>query len=148
MDQRIQAFDDIDDLFAAVDQGVQKAMANTLPRQNEITYGDYWMRVWEDIAIFGYISTREELDAEEIRLGATEEELAWEHESMDYSYGRGFRFGRAYSVIEPRGELGDTHVSVMVPITKEEFEQARAVDWQLEEIMKQDWPQKAVERLF
>ena len=42
---------------------------------------------------------------------------------------RGYRFGRAYSVIVPDGEFGSTHVSEMVPLRKEEFEDARKAGW-------------------
>jgi hypothetical protein len=147
MEQQIQFFDDIDDMFAALDKGVKKANDMTLPRQKLIQYGDYWMRMWEDLIIFGRISTTEELDAEERRLGATEEEIAYEHEAMDYSYSRGFRFGRAYSIVEPTGELGDTHISQMVPITKEEFEDAKRLNWDADAVIASDWFIGAIERL-
>ena len=147
MESRIQMYDNVEDMFAAIDKGVQRAKSMILPRQARITYGDYWMRIWEDILIFGRIDTVAELDEEERRLGASEEELTYEHKMMQGSYNNGFRFGRAYSIIEPRGELGDTHVATMVPITKEEFESARDLNWIPEKIIQQDWFFDAVERL-
>jgi len=43
---------------------------------------------------------------------------------------RGYIFGRAFSVIEPRGELGSTHVANMWPISKAAFEEAKNQNWQ------------------
>jgi hypothetical protein len=43
---------------------------------------------------------------------------------------RGYLFGTAYSVVEPEGELGSTHVYNAWPISKEAFEEARAHGWQ------------------
>ena len=142
--QHIQFFDNTDDMFDAISRGVESAKARATEKQNAITYGDYWMRMWEGFLIFGYIQTREELDAEERRLGASEEELESEHEAMDYSYSNGFRFGRAYSIIESEGELGDTHVSDMIPITKEEFEQAKECFWSLEAVQQLPWFNKTL----
>lgn len=135
----VQFFDNTDDMFDAIRRGVEQAKARATPEQNTITYGDYWMRMWEDILIFGYIHTREELDAAEVKLGATQEELEYEHRVYDASYNDGFRFGTAYSAIEPNGELGDTHVSDMTKITKEEFESAKLLDWDLDMVINTDW---------
>lgn len=41
----------------------------------------------------------------------------------------GYAFGKCYSVVVPDGELGDSHISVLVPITREEFELARSRGW-------------------
>ena len=126
-------------MFESIHKGVEAAKNRATPKQNAITYGDYWMRSWEDFLIFGYIYTREEMDSEERRLGASEEEIEWEHQTYDDSYNNGFRFGRAYSVIEPEGELGDTHVCDMIPITKEEFEQSKDLHWIPEKISELPW---------
>lgn len=147
MEQRIQAFDNLDDMFAAIDAGVQRAKTMILPRQARIQQGDYWMRIWEDLLIFGYIHTTEELDAEERRLGASEEEIEEQHRVMAASYENGFRFGTAYSVVEARGELGDTHVATMVPLTKEEFEEAKSFNWEPDVIIRLPWFNTAIERL-
>lgn len=144
----IQMFDDFDAMFDAIDKGVEKAQAMTLPVQERITYGDYWMRYWEDFLIFGYIHTSEEVEAKERELGADDAEILYERRMMLSSYNRGFRFGTAYSTLCPEGELGDTHVASMVPLTREEFEQARELGWNTEEIIQTDWFNTAVERFF
>jgi len=134
-----QVFDDVDEMFEAIGKGVDAAKARATPRQNAITYGDYWMRAFEDFLIFGRITPEAELWATEAELGASEEELEWEMASMKANYDNGFRFGRAYSVVEPEGELGDTHVCDMVPITEEEFNQSKGLHWIPEEISKLPW---------
>ena len=148
----IQSFDNFEDMQKTLSDQIEKAKSWILPPQEQITYGDYWMRIWDDgygskFLICGYIHTLEELDETERRLGASEEEIAEEHETMQYSYNNGFRFGKAYSVIESRGELGDTHVSQMVPITKQEFEDAKLLDWELSSTVNLPWFRKAIERL-
>lgn len=40
-----------------------------------------------------------------------------------------FRFTRGYSALCPQGEMGDTHTSVMTPISREEFLAAKAKGW-------------------
>lgn len=42
---------------------------------------------------------------------------------------RGYLFGYAYSVVEPDGEVGDTHVANVFPISEAAFEEARAHGW-------------------
>jgi len=135
----VESFDNFDDMMAAISRGVEQAKSRATIAQNAITYGDYWMRIWEDFLICGYIYTKEEMDAIEVKLGASQEELEYEHRVYDASYKDGFRFGRAYSQIEPDGELGDTHVSDMTKITKEEFESAKILNWDLDDIVNTDW---------
>lgn len=140
----VQFFENTQDMFDAIQRGVEQAQARTTPKQAAITYGDYWMRFWdtgygEVLLIFGYITPFEEMMQTERDLGADDEELAYERDMMKANYERGFRFGRAFSVVEPDGELGETHVSAMIPITKEEFDEARAVRWIPAEIDKLSW---------
>jgi hypothetical protein len=125
----VQSFNSDEEMWNAIRKGILTAKERATPEQNAITYGDYWMRVWEDFLIFGTISHPDDLDAAERLLGASEEEIKAERKMLAESYENGFRFGKAYSVIVPEGELGDTHVSEMTKITKEEFEEAKALGW-------------------
>jgi hypothetical protein len=99
--------------------------------QLDIGYGDYFIRVWDrDLVIYGKVIPREELVADEKRLGADDRELSWTMNAHDKAYARGYRFGWCYSEAEPDGELGSTHVSSMLKkITKEEFEAAKVNGW-------------------
>lgn len=140
----VQFFDNTQDMFDAIQRGVEQAQARTTPKQSAITYGDYWMRFWdtgygETLLIFGHITPFEEMMQTERDLGADDEELAYERDMMKTSYERGFRFGRAFSVVEPDGELGETHVSDMIPLSKEEFDEARLLRWIPEEVKKLPW---------
>lgn len=135
-----QAFDDVDEMFASIRRGVEDAKSRATDKQNSITYGDYWMRNWNnDLLIFGHITPYDDLVADSRRLCADEDEFQWEMESMKGNYDNGFRFGRAYSVACPEGELGDTHVSTMIPISEEAFEEAKSLNWSPMEIAKCDW---------
>lgn len=120
------AIDDFDEFFEKLHEDERVAMENLLPLQQEITYGSYWIRAMPGYGcfIFGRVYTEEE-------VAEGEEPLTIE--MMKESHDRGYRFGTAASVIEPRGELGDTHVSHMFPITKEEYEAVEQQDWKLTE---------------
>lgn len=132
-------YDSPEEMFEAIGRGVEAAKKRATAKQNAITYGDYWMRAFEDILIFGHIYSEEELWTAEAELGASEEEIKEEKEMMAGNYENGFRFGRAYSLICPEGELGDTHVSDMIPITQQEFEDAEDLYWIPDAIRQLPW---------
>jgi hypothetical protein len=78
---------------------------------------------------------REELAAYHVNdvseLGDEERsEFNHSRKMMRDSRSRGYIFGRGYSVIEPDGELGSTHVANMWPISKAAFDEAREQKWQ------------------
>lgn len=129
-----KGFDSTEEMFAYITEGVKQAKSRATDEQNAITYGDYWMRYWPegDLYIFGYIIPPDELYASSAYEGVSKKEIEWEKQAAEENYQNGFRFGRAYSVVEPDGELGDTHVSDMSKITKEEFEFAKSYHWQAE----------------
>jgi hypothetical protein len=129
-------FDDVDEMFAAIRRGTERANQLASPEQKALTYGDYWMREWdtgygEIIQIFGYIMTQEEIYSDPVYEDIDSGELEWEKEDAKANYDNGYRFGRAYSVVVPEGELGDTHVYDMTPITKEQFLAAKENGWNL-----------------
>jgi hypothetical protein len=135
----VQSFDNAEDMFAAINRGVEAAKRRATPRQWAISYGDYWLRTFEGFIIAGRITPEAELWGAEEELGASGEELEEERRMMEDSYADGFRFGKAWSIACPEGELGDTHISDMIPITKEEFEQLKDLDWIPEDINKLPW---------
>jgi hypothetical protein len=124
-------FESLDDAFDYMRQAEEKANATLLPSQQSITWGSYWMRPYEDFLIFGYVYTREENIAGEVKAGSSMEELEYTTRTLDSSHDRGYRFGMAYSIIEPRGELGSTHIANMCPIDREVFLTAQAQGWKL-----------------
>jgi hypothetical protein len=131
----VYSFDNLDDMFAAISSGTEEAKNRATPEQNAITYGDYWMREWDSgyeiIQIFGYIMTRPEIYDSPAYNDVPIDEMEWEMRSAEDNYNNGYRFGRAYSVIVPEGELGDTHVSEMTKIAKVIFDAAKENGWEL-----------------
>lgn len=123
----IVGFDSMEEMLAY--QAEQEAIANAqvLPKQLEITWGDYVFRVIDGLAIWGEIFTRETF------LGPNEddEELIAEWEDLQDAYDRGYRYGQWYSVVEPKGEYGSAHLVNLWKITERDFERARLVNWEV-----------------
>lgn len=55
------------------------------------------------------------------------------------SYDRGYRFGKAFSVMCPTGEYGSTHVSHMVPLRRSEFDDVLAAGYDARELLQHGW---------
>ena len=125
----IESFDSLDDAFEFMRRQEQLANEAVTDEQRNIAYGDYWVRHDQPVVIYGYIMTREELEHGELEAGAEPDELVETMRVMDSSYARGYRFGRCYSEWEPEGELGSTHISCMIKITREQFEHAQSRGW-------------------
>lgn len=134
----MEYFESLEDLFNAMHRDVDAANSRVTDEQRAIGYGDYFIRIWEGnpfmgpghLTIYGHVTPRDTFMKEEKELGAGDDELSWTMHSHDDSYRRGFRFGWHYSVVEPDGELGSTHISTMKKITREEFEAAKARGWE------------------
>lgn len=117
--------------------------ANSLltDEQKAITWGSPWMRLSPEmgVVVFGLIWTREQMLASDPE--------AFPH--YEESHARGYRFGGAWSDMTPpdrypQGELGDTHIYDMVPITPEEFEQAKAVGFNTAEVVNLPFVKRAI----
>lgn len=65
-------------------------------------------------------------------------ESVYEIRAVAESRTRGYLRGIAYSIIEPDGEHGSTHVSNVYPISKEAFEEARASGWRAVDVDRFD----------
>ena len=125
-----ESFDSFEEAVQAMRRAEARANAAAHDEQVRITYGDYWMSAYDaEFLIFGRVSTLAELDAEEKRLGAGVMERRVEQEMIEGAHARGYRFGKAFSIVEPDGEIGSTHCSVMVPITGEMFARAESHRW-------------------
>jgi hypothetical protein len=141
----MHGYKDIDEMFAHMAAAEKTAMERVLPEQRAMI--DSSQEQWflnlsvnpEELAIFGEAwslrrARKEELESYHVQsvdeLG--EEDRHAFHSSckmMADSRRRGYIFGRAYSEIEPRGELGSTHVADMWPLTEAAFNEAREQDW-------------------
>lgn len=83
----------------------------------------------EPVTIYVHIPTREQFRAAERKTGASEAEVGRSLADMDKAYARGWRDVRAFSRIEPGGDLGQVHCAVLTAITGGQFHAAKAAGW-------------------
>jgi len=127
----IVGFDDAQEALDYMSDQELQSIMNALDEQWRISWGSWVLRIVDELWIFGYIFTSEEL-VKELQEGAEEADL---HESLyelrhhQESYDRGYRYGRYHSVVVPDGEYGNAHVAALWEITKQDFEEARRNDW-------------------
>jgi hypothetical protein len=119
-----ESFDSMEEMFARMEAAEREANEGLLPQQIEIRddteHPRYWVRPYEGFLIFGHALSEEEVLATE-GPGIT-------HEVMTRRR-RGYLFGWCYSEIEPSGEVGDTHVANLMPISETAFLEAKAHGW-------------------
>jgi hypothetical protein len=135
----VRTYGSFDDMMADMAKAEEAANAAILPSQTKIGWGDYWMRAMDDFVIFGSIYTREAAKAACIAAGGSEQECSAEDRRLVDSFERGYRYGWAYSVVVPDGEPGSTHISTMVQISADEFEEAKALNWDIDQIANRPW---------
>lgn len=118
-----ESFDSFEEMQAYMRRKEEEANANVHPRQQDIDWGTYWVRLAPDLglAVFGYVNT----DAEIRALGEDRETMVM----LRDAHARGYRYGKAYSVLEPEGEWGSTHIANAWPITRAQFMQAKMAHW-------------------
>lgn len=123
--QSFDSFDAMMDAMAEAEQAANdKLFAAQIALRDDIEQPRYWYR-WADeidLHIFGEAYSREQQHESD---EATER---W----VDVRK-RGYLYGKAFSVYEPDGELGDTHAATVLPITKAQFELARTQEWKVEQ---------------
>lgn len=98
-----------------------EAMANktVTDKQREVVYGSYWIKA-TDSGVIEYGCVIPQQSAEGMQTAESVRALR-------DMYARGYRYSHAYSSLNPQGEYGDTHLAMLWPITKEEFENALKV---------------------
>ncbi len=106
-----ESFDNWEEVLEALDRGRRAADQVTQKWQwDEVVLGCYIVRVAHGLVIFSEI----------------------EHDYAEPNM-QGFVFGAHYSSVCPLGELGDVHRSaVLAVITKEQFEEAKSANWNVE----------------
>jgi hypothetical protein len=114
-----------------------KANASVSPKQQEIVYGSYWLRAVEGTGWFEYGHVLEQSLAESKQ---TKESVR----ALRDAYARGYRFSKAHSLYSVRGELGDSHIAVLWPITEEEFIAASAAGFA---VTQAQWEQDMLLRI-
>jgi hypothetical protein len=138
LEMAVKDFASWDEAQKFMAESEKAANARILPAQLEIGWGDCWVE-YDQISslwIFGKVFTREAGYASSIAAGASPNEAELEQVDLDDAYRRGYRFGKAYSVACPEGELGDTHISQMLSkLEPLEFVAARDRDWDFDQIV-------------
>ena len=124
----VQEFDNVDDMLDSMIEDQSTADDQVQPWQAAIKVGDYCVRYYAgEVAIFIEVLDALQLERE---AGASDEEVEYLRQELADEHMKNYRFGRCYSIMCPRGELGDTHIStISAVITKEAWEQAKANDW-------------------
>lgn len=137
-----QEFDNLEQMFQFMAEETDKANAALADEQKAVTWGSYWVRFYDlpaRILIFGHIPTWGEFVAgERSHYPATmntEETSEFEYTvaRMRENHDRGYMFGSAYSILEPRGELGDTHRGNLWPISQDLFDHAEDRAWVMDD---------------
>ncbi len=133
----IMSFDNLDEAAAYMREAEKQAEARLTSAQREVSWGDCWVTYYREagIWIFGEVFTPERNHQSSIKAGASIDEANEEDESLQDAHARGYRFGRAYSVACPEGELGSTHIANMLgKITPEELSAAMDCEWEAERL--------------
>lgn len=116
-----------------------RALAAATPEQLAIGWGDCWRydNPQSGLTCWGYVQPLLELmDAELASCAAkgiprdrAEREVQAVVDAIKENYGRGWRSGPGYSVVEPAGEHGYSHVCCLAPASRADFDAARARGW-------------------
>jgi hypothetical protein len=154
---RVESFDSFEEMRRVMGEREDSANASLLPIQvdlrDDVDNTRYWVRPYPEggFLIFGEAwSFKEYCDVsasyvDDVPTTTPEgihpsgDDWASYHESLSESVyeirtsvesrQRGYLRGQAYSVVEPKGEGGSTHVASVMPISKEAFEEARSSGW-------------------
>lgn len=100
----------------------------------------FWIRLDQPFLIAGEAWTMDEMVASEMKYwseedGPREDYEAYLRSHQEDTWQRGYRFGRAYSEVEPTGELGSTHVVEMTEVSEQEFEALRTAGWDMRDAL-------------
>lgn len=129
-----KSFDSLESMQAYMAEQHEAAMASMGERQKELLPKRkfYWVRPYPqmDMFIFGAYDLDDWI-AREKSLASDEDPFRpGEQERIEYNnLVRGYKSGTAYSIVEPGGEIGDTHVSTMYEISEQAFNEAKADGW-------------------
>lgn len=134
-----QAFDTFEEMMNYMRVNEEAANGHLADAQKAVTYEDYWCRFYDiesRTVIFGYVMPLSYWDDKVANAEPGEDRDEWEFErdAIQDSHGRGYMYGRAYSILEPEGEYGSTHQANLWPISKALYEQAEAAEWRMDDL--------------
>lgn len=145
----IIGFDSFDDMNRYLSEAEEAAGRRIVDAQREISYGHLWLRFYDPlgrVVIFGRVHTPEEIQINEVELGASLSEARAVVKHTKEMNERGYLFGTCWSTIEPRGELGNTHRSEVWHCPAPVFEEAAAHKWDVDRVSA--WAKDALEELY
>lgn len=143
----IESYDSPEEAMEAVHKRVEEAKKLIRPSQRPLMDGKshYWMRLYllsEEgpmIIICGKtIDLRKHAEMLHQRYPEDCPSVEDEYLNLKSNLDNGFITGYAYSEMEPDGEWGDTHVSTVMEINEELFNQFKAQEWRATTIETQD----------
>lgn len=124
----VKTYDNVEELLADIQKARQAADDAVGPESVQFKEGGFYARFHPSgLIIYGEIldPIQEEIDA-----GADEEEVEFQRQLRARPHMKNYLYTKSYSVACSDGEYGDVHVSAMdVPLTKEEFELAKELQW-------------------
>lgn len=130
----VKTYDNVEELLADIAKARQAADAADAavgPESAQFKEGGHYAR-FHPSGLIVYGEIRDPIQ-EDIDDGADEAEVEyqrrlWARPDMKY-----YLYTKSYSKVVPEGEYGNVHVSAMdVPLTKEEFELAKELEWPTE----------------
>mgnify|MGYP001267668411 CR=1 FL=1 len=143
----IETFDSFEEMNEQLQKRQEEAWKNTSESQKTLLDGKKRWFVYvettyspENIWIYGEIESTDErrkqrdegiaaLDPNSDDYNELAEEYIYEFDVYEEQLTRGFVFGRCYSIVEPSGELGSTHVSKVAQISESVFNEAKSTGW-------------------
>jgi len=138
-------FNSIEDAYEFMRKGEAYGNRNLHPKQENITWGDYWVRFYnvaDRVIIFGKVETEAEVEAGESKgiddiaveaeRAIAQDEVLYTMTTIRDSHERGLMWGWAYSRYDK--DLGSTHRFYMWPISKDLYEAAEQVGWDVDAI--------------
>lgn len=131
-DMVIESFDSIEDAWAFIQAQHDAADARMTPSQHQLADGkEHWYFTWSgSLPIAGHITAMDKLCEHEAKfydLNDPEAKAEYEYTCRHLRDGlaRNVVQVRAFSSVEPDGELGSTHVAGLVPISQAAFKEFR-----------------------
>ncbi len=127
------AFTSFEEAQAALQHMEDRANADLIPAQIRLrdSFDEpiWWLRLTESFVEWGRAWTTAECRESSLASGCTAAEADEETDSIVDARKRGYLFGIAWSILEPRGTLGSTHVSQALPISEALWELAESCRW-------------------
>lgn len=130
----VKGYGSVEEMMEDMALSRKSADSRVDPRQAAVRAGDCFMR-WApeaDLVVYGEVIDPlayyegKDLDADD---GELRSEMEYEKNLRGEPHMKFFRFCRCYSIVVEDGELGDTHCSVMMPISRQIFETAKTHGW-------------------